>query len=102
MGRRTSSKPQRRAARAQKRVARRRGGCAGCCVDHTERAQDCAGHDGASATLGRTGKDRAAPGEGPSGEPRAQGYAGGAGSVQSRHARQLGRDEAGWAWSEGI
>jgi hypothetical protein len=30
--------------RAQKRVAQRHGGCAGCCANRAERAQDCAGH----------------------------------------------------------
>jgi hypothetical protein len=45
----------------------------GCCVDRAERAQDCAGHDGAPAMLGRTNNDRAALGEGPGCEPRAQG-----------------------------
>jgi hypothetical protein len=57
MGKRTSLKPQRRAARLRKCVARRRGGCAGCCVDRAERAQDCAGYSGAPAALGWTGKD---------------------------------------------
>jgi hypothetical protein len=42
--RRMSSKPLRCAARAQKRVAQRRGGYAGCCANRAERAQDCAGH----------------------------------------------------------